>query len=60
MRYAVLLLVLLPLVCCQQCDLTWACITVAVSVALLLNVMLSLAHELRLLAELGQARRWPR
>ena len=59
MRYLVLLIALWPLVCCQQCDQTWACITLSVSVAFLLHVTLSIAYELRLLAGLGSSSQWP-
>ena len=59
MRYLVLLLALWPLVCCQQCDQTWACITLSVSVAFLLHVTLSIAYELRRLAEFGSSGHCP-
>jgi hypothetical protein len=59
MRYTVLLLVMWPLICCQQCDQTWACITLSISIAFLLYLALSITHELRLLAEFGPSAQWP-
>ena len=59
MRYVVLLIVLTPLFCCQQCDQTWACITLWLSVAFLLHVALSITHELQLLAKFGQSGQGP-
>ena len=59
MRYAVLLIVLWPLVCCEKCDYTPICIVLSVGLAVLLHVALSIVHELRLLAARGQRRYGP-
>lgn len=59
MRYLVLLIALWPLICCQQCDQTWACGTLSIAVAFLLHVVLSIAHQLLRLAKFGPAGRWP-
>ena len=54
MRFAVLLLALLPLICCPVCDQTWACVTLAICIALVSYIALSIVHELRALAALGR------
>ena len=58
MRYAVLILALFPLICCSQCDQTWLCVLLSVIAAMALHVILSVIHELRLLAKMGQSARW--
>ena len=55
MRYAVFILALFPLICCSQCDRTWVCVLLSVIVAVALHVMLSVIHELRLLAKMGRS-----
>ena len=60
MRYAVLLIALWPLVCCERCDYTLICVTLSFGVAFLLYALLSIVHELRLLEGWGHAKRWPR
>ena len=45
-----LLIALWPLVCCENCDVTPVCVTLSITVALLLYVVASIVHELRLLA----------
>lgn len=45
-----LLFALWPLLCCEKCDYTAACVTASITVALVLYVVASLVHELRLLA----------
>jgi hypothetical protein len=60
MRYAVLLIALWPLVCCDQCDYTIVCVTLSAAVSAGLYVLFALIYELRLLAALGRATRWPR
>ena len=60
MRYAVWALVLWPLFCCQQCDQTWACVTLSVCIAVLLHIILSIVHQLRALVAMGRYERWPK
>ena len=50
MPYLFLLIALWPLVCCENCDVTPVCVTLSITVALLLYVVASIVHELRLLA----------
>lgn len=50
MPYFFLLFALWPLLCCEKCDYTTACVTASITVALVLYVVASLVHELRLLA----------
>ena len=45
-----LLLALWPLLCCEKCDYTAACVTASIAAALVLYTVASLVHELRLLA----------
>ena len=56
MRYAVLLIALWPLVCCEKCDYTPICILLSTSLAAILHIGLSIAHELKLLAAWAQGR----
>lgn len=49
MPYLFLLIVLWPLVCCEKCDYTTACVTLSVVVAGCLYVVASIVHALRLL-----------
>lgn len=60
MRFVVLLFAFFPLICCQVCDQTWACVTLASCVAVILYIALSIVHELRALVALGRHERWPR
>ena len=55
MRYAVFILALFPSSCCSQCDRTWVCVLLSVIVAVALHVILSVIHELRLLAKMGRS-----
>ena len=57
MRYAVLIIALSPIICCQQCDQTWICVILFASIAVILHVIFSIVHELRLLAKFGQLER---
>ena len=50
MPYLFLLLALWPLVCFEKCDYTAVCVTVSVTAAVVLYVVASIVHELRLLA----------
>ena len=54
MRFAVLLFGFLPLVCCQVCDQTWVCVTLAICIAVIFYIVLSIVYELRALAALGR------
>lgn len=45
-----LLIAFWPLVCCEVCDYSALCVTVSIVVALILYVVASLVHELRLLS----------
>ena len=58
MRFLVLSISLWPLICCRECDRTWACVTLSVSVAILLHIVFSIAHQLKRLAERSRFRRW--
>ena len=61
MRYAVLLMILWPLVCgCDKCDYTIICVTLSAGVTVALYCLFAAIHELRRLAEFGRATRWPR
>lgn len=60
MRFAVLLLAFLPLICCQVCDQTWACATLAICAAVIFHIVLSIVYELRALAALGRHEAWPK
>ncbi len=60
MRFAVLLLALLPLICCPVCDQTWACVMLAICIALVSYIALSIVHELRALVALGRHETWPK
>ncbi len=59
MRYAAFLLILWPLVCCEQCDYTAVCVTLSIGAAILLYVVFAISRELRLLAAWGRNHRWP-
>lgn len=59
MRFAILLLAFLPLICCQVCDQTWAWVTLAICAAVVLYIVLSIVHELRALAAMGRHEAWP-
>jgi hypothetical protein len=59
MRYVVWLLILWPLICCQRCDQTWACVVLSFCISLLLHIVLSILHQLRALAAMGRHERWP-
>ena len=59
MRYAVLLIAFWPLVCCEKCDYSPVCIFLSASLAVTLYVVISISHELRLLAAWGQRRLGP-
>lgn len=50
MPYLFLLLALWPLVCCEKCDYTPVCVSLSITLALVLYVLASIIHELRLLA----------
>ena len=50
MYYLFLLIALWPLVCCETCDYTAVCVTVSIAAAVVLYVVASIVHELRLLA----------
>lgn len=50
MRYLFLLIAFVPLVCCEQCDFTYACVTVSIVAAVVLYVAASIVHELRALS----------
>lgn len=60
MRYIVLLVTLWPLACCERCDYTPVCVALSLGAAVFLYAILSVVHELRLLASLGHAEHWPR
>ena len=49
MPYLFLLIVFWPLVCCEKCDYTAICVTFSITVALVLYIVASIVHELRLL-----------
>ena len=49
MPYLFLLIVFWPLVCCEKCDYTAVCVTISIAVALVLYIVASIVHELRLL-----------
>ena len=49
MPYLFLLIVLWPLVCCEKCDYTAVCVMASIIAALVLYVVASIVHELRLL-----------
>ena len=49
MPYLFLLIVFWPLVCCEKCDYTAVCVTFSIAVALVLYIVASIIHELRLL-----------
>ncbi len=49
MPYLFLLIVFWPLVCCEKCDYTAVCVTISLAVALVLYIVGSIVHELRLL-----------
>ena len=49
MPYLFLLIALWPLVCCEKCDYTAVCVTISFAVALVLYIVASIVHELRLL-----------
>ena len=51
MPYLFLLIVFWPLVCCEKCDYTAICVTSSIAVAVVLYIVASIVHELRLLAE---------
>jgi hypothetical protein len=44
-----LLIALWPLVCCEECHYTVACVGLSIAVAACLYVVASIVHELRLL-----------
>ncbi len=44
-----LLIALWPLVCCEKCDYTAVCVMTSIIAALVLYVIASIIHELRLL-----------
>ena len=44
-----LLIALWPLVCCEKCDYTAVCVMTSIIAALVLYVVASIVHELRLL-----------
>ena len=46
MPYFYLLIAFWPLVCCEQCDVTYACVTFSIAVAVVLYVVASIVHEL--------------
>lgn len=50
MPYLFLLIVFWPLVCCERCDYTAVCVTISITVALVLYSVASIVRELRLLA----------
>ena len=50
MPYLFLLIAFWPLVCCEKCDYTAVCVTISIVVALVLYIVASIVHELRLLA----------
>ncbi len=50
MPYLFLLLGFWPLVCCEQCDFTAACVVISVAVGVVLYVIASIVHELRSLS----------
>lgn len=50
MPYLFLLIAFWPLVCCEKCDYTAVCVTVSIAVAVVLYVVASIIHELRLLS----------
>ena len=50
MPYLFLLIVFWPLVCCEKCDYTAVCVTISIVVGLVLYIIASIVHELRLLA----------
>ena len=50
MPYLFLMIALWPLVCCEKCDYTAVCVTISIAVALVLYIVASIVHELRLLA----------
>ena len=49
MPYLFLLIDFWPLVCCEKCDYTAVCVTISIAVALVLYIVASIVHELRLL-----------
>ena len=49
MRYLFLLIAFVPLVCCEQCDVTYVCVTISIVIAVVLYVVASIVHELRAL-----------
>ena len=59
MRYAILILVFWPLVCCEKCDYTPVCIFLSTGMAIIMYIVISISHELRSLAAWSQGRRRP-
>lgn len=49
MPYLFLLIALWPLVCCEKCDYTPVCVTLSIATAIVLYIVASIVHELRLL-----------
>ena len=49
MPYLFLLIALWPLVCCEKCDYTAVCVMLSIATAVVLYVVASIVHELRLL-----------
>ena len=50
MPYFFLLISFWPLVCCEKCDVSYACVVISIAAAVVLYVVASIVHELRALS----------